>query len=314
MLKLICINLRNKFLINILDEEIIMKLGEECRTCLLKSQSKKVENYIDKVKKEKFIEEATKLCQTYTSNSASPLLMREINNIHKRVFGVGLDYSKEKIKYNQLCLSFEEQIEKIIFSDEDPLKKAIQFARVGNLIDFAKLTSIDIDLFEYFNECAKTQDVDNKVLELLKYELKNKKNLTYLLDNCGEIVFDKILIKVIKQEYPHLNITSVVRGKEIINDCTFFDAEMVGLNLICKVIDNGTDIPGTYLEEVSLECLNQIKNSDLIVAKGLGNFETLHGSKLNIYYMFLCKCKYFADKFNLKQWESVLTNERFLVD
>ena len=89
---------------------------------------------------------------------------------------------------------------------------------------------------------------------------------------------------------------------------------MVGLNLICKVIDNGTDIPGTYLEEVSLECLNQIKNSDLIIAKGLGNFETLHGSKLNIYYMFLCKCKYFADKFNLKQWESVLTNERFLVD
>ena len=79
-----------------------------------------------------------------------------------------------------------------------------------------------------------------------------------------------------------------------------------------KVIDNGTDIPGTYLKEISSSCLQQINSSQVIISKGLGNFETLHGCNKNIYYMFLCKCDYFANKFNLNKWESVLTNEKLL--
>lgn len=289
-----------------------MKLGEECRECLFNSQSKKVKKYKDTDKTELFIKEMKNLCITYPDNTASPLLMRSINNLHKKIFSKGIDYSEEKIKYNKLCLSYEKQIEEIVFHDIDPLKKAIQFARVGNLIDFAKLTSIDIDLLEYFTTKASTQEVDSLVLDRLKSDLLNAKKVTYLLDNCGEIVFDKIMIKVIKKLYPRINIIAVVRGKEIINDCTLSDAKMVNLDKVCEVIDNGTDIPGTFLDEISSNCLSHINCSDLIISKGLGNFETLHGCNLNIYYMFLCKCKYFADKFNLKQWESVLTNEIIL--
>ena len=67
-----------------------------------------------------------------------------------------------------------------------------------------------------------------------------------------------------------------------------------------------------YLKEVSKECYYLIHNADLIISKGLGNFETLNGCGLNIYYMFLCKCDYFANKFKLKKWESVLINEKSL--
>lgn len=289
-----------------------MKLGEECRTCLLNSQSKKVQSYQDTKLKEEFIKRITCLCKNYSSEGASPLLMREINNVHKEVFSHPLDYSKEKEKYNKLCLSYENEIEKMIYSSSDPLEMAIKFAQVGNLIDFAKLTSIDINLLDYFKEKVNKQHIDEKVLSMLKKDLSSKKELTYLLDNCGEIVFDKLLIKVLLNQYPHLNIIAVVRGKDIINDVTFFDAEMVSLNSVTKVISNGTDVPGTYLKEISKECLERINSSDLIISKGLGNFETLHDCKLNIYYMFLCKCQYFADKFNLKIWESVLTNELLL--
>lgn len=291
-----------------------MQLGEECRTCLFSSQAKRAQTYLDKEKVNEFINKINVLCKTFPSTGASPLLMRAINEVHKEVFSFPLDYSKEKIKYNKLCLSYEKQIEEIIDSSLDPLKKGIQFARVGNLIDFAKLTSIDIDLLDYFIKQAEVQEVDEKVLTNLKEELSNKTNVVYLLDNCGEIVFDKILIKIIKRIYPHINLIAVVRGKEIINDVTYFDSEMIGLDKVCKVIDNGTDIPGTSLEDISKECLETIKKADIIISKGLGNFETLHGCKLNIYYMFLCKCMYFADKFNLKQWESVLTNELILND
>ena len=291
-----------------------MRLGEECRVCLFSSQTKRVQTYSNKTKVNEFINKIDNLCKNFPSTGASPLLMRAINEVHKEVFSYPLDYSKEKIIYNSLCLSYEDKIQNLINSSLDPLKKAIQFARVGNLIDFAKLTIIEVDLLEYFIKQAEVQDVDEKVLTNLKKELQTKKEVVYLLDNCGEIVFDKILIKVIKNLYPHINIISVVRGKEIINDVTYIDSQMAGLDQICKVIDNGTDIPGTSLDDISKECLETIKKADIIISKGLGNFETLHGCKLNIYYMFLCKCMYFANKFNLKQWESVLTNEHLLND
>lgn len=290
-----------------------MELGEECRSCLLKSQTNKVRDYIDKEKRDLFINRISELCKTFPNDKASPLLMREINNVHKEIFNESLNYHQEKIKYNQLCLDFEDKIRNTILNSDDPLKKAIQFARVGNLIDFAKLSSIDIDLFEYFINKAEEQDVDLKTLSKLKMDLENANVVVYLLDNCGEIVFDKLLIEQIKKLYPNIKeIHAIVRKEEIINDVTYFDARMVGLDKVCIIDDNGTDIPGTYLKEVSKHCLDLLNQSDVIISKGLGNFETLNGCKLNIYYMFLCKCDYFADKFNLKKWESVLVNEKDL--
>ena len=289
-----------------------MELGEECRSCLVNSQTKKVNNYDDVKKRDEFIKVIKELAKNFPKDSASPLLMREINNVHKRIFNCSLNYHDEKVKFNNLCLSYEKQIEEIILASEDPLKKAIQFARVGNLIDFAKLTSIDIDLLDYFIQASNKQEVDQYELSNLRNDLINSKTLVYLLDNCGEIVFDKLLIRQIKRINPSLTINAIVRKYEIINDVTKFDASMVGLDKECLVSDNGTDIPGTYLKEVSKECYYLIHNADLIISKGLGNFETLNGCGLNIYYMFLCKCDYFANKFKLKKWESVLINEKSL--
>lgn len=288
-----------------------MELGNECRSCLLKSQTKKVSSYKDDINKQQFIERITKLCNEISSSSTSPLLMREINLIHKEIFGSSLNYKNEKIKYNNLCLNYCDDINKIISNSSDKLEKAIQFAITGNLIDFAKLTSIDIDLLEYFKNIANNQILDNDILTSLKIDLAKANNIVYLLDNCGEIVFDKILIENIKKLYPNVRITAVVRGEEIINDVTYFDSQMIGLDNVCDVIDNGTDIPGTYLKEVSTNCLEKLQQADVIISKGLGNFETLHKEcDFNIYYMFLCKCDYFADMFNVKRMTSILTKER----
>lgn len=289
-----------------------MELGEECRTCLVNSQTKKVASYEDKEKVKEFISLITSLANSFPSDKASPLLMREINYIHRKVFNKDLDYSKEKYKFNHICLKYEDQIKQEINKSKEPLKKAIQFARVGNLIDFAKLSTIDESLLDYFIQIAEKQKVEEEVYKDLVSELTKAKKIVYLLDNCGEIVFDKIMIETIQRLFPTIEVVSVVRGQEIINDVTYVDSMVVGLNKVCKVIDNGTDIPGTYLEEISDVLKEEMKTSDLIISKGLGNFETLNGCGLNIYYMFLCKCMYFANKFSLNQWESVLINEKRL--
>lgn len=289
-----------------------MQLGEECRDCLYRSQSARVLNEPDSEKKERFLREIRQLTKTYPSESASPLLMRAIDRKHREIFGHSLDYSEEKVHFNRLFLDMEEKIEDEIFHAKEPLKRAIQYARVGNLIDFAKLTAVDENQVNRLIDIADRQNVEEDVYLRLLNDLKEARRLVYLLDNCGEIVFDKILIQTIRRYYPDIFITAVVRGKEIINDVTKKDSVQVGLDRIVEVIDNGTDIPGTYLKEIGKECREKMEKADLILSKGLGNFETLSGCGMNIYYMFLCKCRYFADKFHLKQWESVLTNERLL--
>ena len=176
-----------------------MNLGEECRGCLFNSQSKKIEKYNDD-RKHIFIKRLKGLCDSEPVNSASPLLTRKINNLHKEIFGKSIDYKKEKEEFNKLCLSYEQDIYNIIMSSDDKLEKAIQFAIVGNLIDFTKLTSIDIDLLSYFKLQANKQILDINNLNDLKEDLSKCHNLTYLLDNCGEIYAFYIINKYLKKD------------------------------------------------------------------------------------------------------------------
>ena len=55
------------------------------------------------------------------------------------------------------------------------------------------------------------------------------------------------------------------------------------------VMGNGSNVGGTWLYGISGQALELLHNADDILSKGQGNYETLHGSGLNIYYLFLCK-------------------------
>lgn len=105
-------------------------------------------------------------------------------------------------------------------------------------------------------------------------------------------------------------IAVLVRGEPVINDATLEDAAQVGLTEIVPVIGSGTAIPGTELLELSEEARERMLNADIILSKGQGNFETLHGTGLNIYYLFLCKCDYFVRRFGMKRYEGIFARER----
>ena len=142
------------------------------------------------------------------------------------------------------------------------------------------------------------------------YQWLTKKKMVYLTDNCGEIVFDKLLIRKIKEMNPELDITVIVRGGKVLNDATMEDAQMTGLSEIVEVIGNGDDVAGTILSRVSPECLEIMEQADVILAKGQGNFESLHGCGKNIYYLFLCKCDWFMRKFHAKRFQGMFVNEK----
>lgn len=285
-------------------------LSVECMYCLIKRQMEVLQNYEDEEKKSKYLKEVFRIIANAKENETAPVIIAHINELHETYFKKSYSFDALKKQYNKLLLDKENIIEEFIQNTEDPLLTAIKYARVGNYIDFGAMGTIDNEKLESLLENASSESIDMDEYIHFKEDLFTGKHLVYLTDNCGEVVLDKLLIQTIKKLFPHIDIKIIVRGMPVLNDVTIEDAKMVGLTNVGKVIENGTKIAGTHLDDICGEAKEAINQADLIISKGQGNFETLHGCGLNIYYMFLCKCDWFVKRFKLKQYEGVFINEK----
>ena len=130
-------------------------------------------------------------------------------------------------------------------------------------------------------------------------------------DNCGEIVTDKLLLRTLRRLNPALSMTAILRGAPAGNDATLEDARQVDLTAVADhIMGNGTGIPGTPLNRVSPEALAVIRDADQLISKGQANYETLGGCGLNVFYIFMCKCELFTERFGVPRFSGILTRER----
>ena len=256
-----------------------------------------------------FCEQVKQLCRNAPKTYCAPLLMRDIDGVHRAIFGGGIDYSAEKLAFNSAVLKMEEELFSSAMASPDPVAAALSLAAAANYIDFARLSDLNEDSLSYVMQAASRARADGRTLALFKRRLGRARTLLYIHDNCGEIVFDKIFIRVMGRLYPQIAFTSLVRGGPIINDVTAEDAAYVGLNLYSRVVGSGVAIPGTYLKEVSEETLALLKNSDMIISKGLGNLETLYGEGYDIFHVFMCKCGHIAARFGCDRWAPAFVHE-----
>jgi len=262
--------------------------------------------------KEGFMKGLCGIIANAPQEATSPVIVAAIRELVKKYFDIVDDYEGEKKHYNELMLSSEDVLLQMIESAEEHLKEALRLARIGNYIDFGALNEVDDKkLGELFAE-SENDTVDEKEWEALKADMEKSQSLVYLTDNCGEIVLDKLFIKEIKKAYPKLDITVIVRGGNVLNDATMEDAKAVGLTEVVKVIGNGSNIAGNSLGYISTEAEELIRSADVVISKGQGNFESLNGCGLNIYYLFLCKCDWFVRRFQMKRLTGVLINDRNL--
>lgn len=290
-----------------------MAISSFCIGCILKRQEERIRelNFPEEVK-EAFMKELCGVIASAQKDATSPVIVAKIRELVKKYFGIVDSYEDEKKRYNELMLGSEDVLEEMIASAEEPLKEALRLARIGNYIDFGALNEVnDQKLGELFAE-SENDTVDEKEWAALKADMKDGKTLVYLTDNCGEIVLDKLFIKEIKKVYPQLDITVIVRGGNVLNDATMEDAKAVGLTEVVKVMGNGSDIAGNALGYIGAEAEDLIRSADVVIAKGQGNFESLNGCGLNIYYLFLCKCDWFVRRFQMKRLTGVLVNDRNL--
>ena len=241
---------------------------------------------------------------------SSPWFNPQTADLMLKHYGLPLDrMQEEKDLSNRFVMERLDLIRQKAESAPDPVYAGLQFAILGNYLDFAALQGqVSFEKLESMLDKAFDMDLDKDAYDTLCADLEAGKKLLYLTDNAGEIGFDRIFAEEIAKKYPHLEITFCVRGEIIINDATRADAQAVGIPF--PVIDNGNRVPGTQIDLLSQEAKAALDNADVILAKGMANCETMFGCGYNVYYAFLVKCQRFVDRFRKPMLTPMLVKER----
>jgi len=199
---------------------------------------------------------------------------------------LGLDpFRKIKSDYNTIAMGLYPELKEKVSSSQDPLWTAARLAIAGNIIDFGIFTSVDIGA-SVANALKDNIAVDD--YSSFNKAVRETETILYLLDNSGEIVFDKLLIEELVRKGK--KVTAVVKGSPVLNDVTLDDAYQTNLTDLCEVVDNGSDAIGTILEWTSPEFQALFRTADLTISKGQGNFETIAGNGKRTYFLFQSKC------------------------
>ena len=237
-----------------------------------------------------------------------PQLVRAsgVVSVIREVTGVDDPYAELKRKSNDEALSIMDEAKKIIGESPAPLRVAVKLAIAGNIIDFAALDTYDL---KSTIDKVLRQEPAIDDYPMLRNDVLKASSLLFFADNAGEIVFDKLLIEemINVRGKPFDKITFVVKGVPIVNDATIEDALYVGLdklpNIEFKTISNGE--PGTGPERLSGEVLGWIREHDLVVSKGQGNYEDL-SETTGVYFLLLAKCPVAASDIGVKVGDTVI--------
>lgn len=204
-------------------------------------------------------------------------------------------FKKVKSEYNRLAMEVCGRLSEFIAASPDPLFTATRLAIAGNIIDFGIFTYVDIDATV---KKALEGPIACDDYEAFKQAVKNAEGIVYLVDNAGEIAFDRVLIETLKKMGK--DVTVVVKGSPVLNDATIEDARETGITEICRVVDNGSDCIGTILDMTSQDFRDIYEKAGLIISKGQGNFETLMDeAHKEIFFLFQAKCEVVSKELGL---------------
>ena len=286
-----------------------VRLDPECIRCLIKKHLNAAPQSAPYEERTRYMQRMLRLIAEASPYEGAPVLVSRIEALQKEMFGMQRDFSREKAEFNALMLSLEEGIWQKISRADDPLYAAVQFAMIGNYIDFGAMDRVDEQTLSALLEDSARFMPGKEAYASFRKDVLGASSLVYLTDNCGEIIMDKLLIRQMKALNPALQVTIITRGAPVLNDATAEDALFCGLDEHARVIGNGSGIAGTCFADISEEALHLIDSADMLVAKGQANFETLRRCGKNLYYIFLCKCELFASRFGVPRFQGMLLRD-----
>ncbi len=280
-----------------------------CLQCLL-NKHLETARQLDETKATGFVKELLAVLQEALECSSSAVVGSRVNKLYQKHFGLGQDrYVAEKKESNEFVKSRLKKIEALVENQKDPVFAALQFSILGNYLDYSALRGqVSLEKLDDMLAQALQMQLDMEVYESLCRDLSKGKKLLYITDNAGEIGFDRVLAQQIQKKYPQLQITFCVRGLPAHNDATREDAAFMEIPF--EIVDTGNDIGGVDIPSLSAEAKAALEQADVVIAKGMGNTESMLGCQYNVYYAFLVKCPRFVAYFQKPMMTPMLLREK----
>ncbi|UCF12209.1 MAG: DUF89 family protein [Thermoplasmatales archaeon] len=281
-----------------------MKIQTECVPCLLKRIIFEAKlSTDDKTLQTNAIRTACKmLSEIYDPNECSAVIATKV---HKMVYDTLNDedpYAELKIDSNLIAKSLLPKMEALIKKSDDPLKTIMICSIIGNMMDFGiEGASTDPKMLKDIFEKIYSDGLGYDDYPKLKKLLKKAKRVILFTDNCGEIVFDKVLCRELKKFNPNSFITIVVRGKPIISDATLKDVQELNFKeVVDEILTTGCFAIGVDFNSLPPKLERAIKRADLIICKGMANYEAFSETKYRpIAYLLRTKCSAIANSMEI---------------
>lgn len=210
-------------------------------------------------------------------------------------------YVTIKNAQNELGMKIYNLVQKEIVKSSDPIHIAIKYTACGNIIDVGPAEiyashNPKIPMLDEINMMA-AQPLMVDDYKIFKEKFRGAEQILYILDNCGEIFLDKLLIE--KLRGPEIII--VVKSLAILNDAMKQDATVAGLDSLGKIITvNKQEKDCRYLG-VDFDCATDefkeaFDRADIVIAKGHANFESLVDCERDCFFILMAKCPVVAQK------------------
>ena len=277
--------------------DYLRKMNYECLICQVNALQKRMDKYqVAEKKRNRLVSSMMKeIAAIDLDNSYSPEITRNLIEQLKQNSKVADPYQPEKEQSNREMLERYSEFKRMVEVSKDPFETALRLAIAGNIIDFGP--NHEFDIWETIEQVM-TSDFAINDSEQLRDQIKSAKSILYLGDNCGEVVLDKLFLETIQ----HPNVVFAVRNNAILNDVTLKEATEVGIPEVATLISNGDDSPSTILHRVSPEFKAIYDSADLIISKGMGNFEGLMDEKdPRLFYLLMIKCPVIGKKTGAKK-------------
>jgi uncharacterized protein with ATP-grasp and redox domains len=256
-----------------------VNIKPDCIACLF-NQSLKVTKLLelDDETSKKVFDSTAQILIDHNMDHTPPQIAKEIYQAISDISGEDDPVARSKELSTQEALKIDTSFIKT-------LPDALKLSVIGNVIDFGAQNQFDLNemIQNHFHHSFGIND-----FPAFEKELKTAKEMVIIGDNVGEHIFDKVLIETIKKSYD-IKIYYFVRGTPIINDVTLKEAQI--LKECASIVDTGVATPGYDLNEVNVESKAIFDRADIVLAKGMGNFESLYQvAKRSVYFLFVVKC------------------------
>ena len=270
-----------------------MNIDEACVGCII-NQSAKVADAInaDKELTKKLISTVEELSKDFSYEQNPPEIASYVYEKMAEIANKEDLYNEIKELSTKKALSLVPLLKDKLSISKDKLLTATKIAVAGNVIDLAAAVEFDLD-----EELEKVFYIDfaHDDFDKLKNELSHAKSVVILGDNVGEHIFDYMFVEVLKELYPDAKYSYFVRGNPIINDVTMDEALACGFDKLCDLVDSGVNTPGFAYSRANPHAKNLFDEADLIISKGMGNYECLSPSHRDkICFLLKVKCEVVA--------------------